>query len=286
MPPQLIDAVHAWRIPLAGTLGLLGLVLVYLRGWMRLRRAVPAGPWSWRLSAFIGGIAALWIAIWSPLAMVDHELLTVHMVQHLVLMTVAAPLILLGAPAMIMLRALSARFVIRSTGRVFPPRGPSAVFDVIAHPLVCWCAGTLVVVVWHVPAAFALAMSSQGWHAFQRATFLAAGLLFWWPVIQPWPSSAKWPRWCVPLYLFLATLPCDALSAFFAFCGRTVYPAHLCHSGASPEARLSDQVSAGALMWFWVTVAYLVPAIRVVLQILSPLGEENDAEGASALIER
>jgi len=88
------------------------------------------------------------------------------------------------------------------------------------------------------------------------------------------------------LYLFLATLPCDALSAFFAFCGRTLYPAHLCHSGASPEARLADQVSAGALMWFWVTVAYLVPAIRIVVQILSPLREENNREGAGALSER
>ena len=71
MTPQLRDAVEAWRIPLAGTLGLIGLVLAYLRGWMRLRREAAAGPWSWRLSAFIGGIAALWIAIWSPLAMVD-----------------------------------------------------------------------------------------------------------------------------------------------------------------------------------------------------------------------
>jgi cytochrome c oxidase assembly factor CtaG len=208
------------------------------------------------------------------------------MVQHLLLMTVAAPLILLGAPAIVLLRGVSARFVIHPAGRAFRTRPLRAVSAAVEHPLLCWCAGTLAVVIWHVPPAFALAMSSPGWHAFQRGTFLAAGLLFWWPVIQPWPSSAKWPRWCVPLYLFLATLPCDALSAFFAFCGRTVYPAHLCHSGASPEARLADQASAGALMWFWVTVAYLVPAIRIVVQILSPLGEENDREGAGALIER
>jgi cytochrome c oxidase assembly factor CtaG len=127
----------------------------------------------------------------------------------------------------------------------------------------------LVVLAWHVPTLFEIGMR---WHAFQHATFLAAGLLFWVPVIRPWPTVSRWSRWSIPVYLFLATLPCDGLSAFLAFCGRVVYPRYgsmalHVHSGISP---LEDQARAGALMWFWVTIAYLVPAVLVTIELLSP----------------
>jgi putative membrane protein len=72
------------------------------------------------------------------------------------------------------------------------------------------------------------------------------------------------------LYLFLATLPCDALSAFLTFCNRVIYPHYLSahrHFNISP---LGDQQSAGALMWVWVTFVYLVPAAVVTIQMLSP----------------
>jgi putative membrane protein len=153
------------------------------------------------------------------------------MVQHLLLMMIAAPLILLGAP-------------------VIRPR---------IHPVFCWLASTAVVIGWHVPALFELGMQSKSWHALEQASFFAAGLLFWWPVI------GREPRWSVPLYLFLATLPCDALSAFLTFCGHVIYP-HYLHA---PLA-LRDQELAGALMWTVVTFAYLGPAAAVTIQLLTP----------------
>ena len=73
----------------------------------------------------------------------------------------------------------------------------------------------------------------------------------------------------VPIYLFLATLPCDALSAFLAFCGRVVYSCHRAAPTLLHLSPLQDQQCAGALMWFWVTVAYLIPAIAVTLRLLS-----------------
>jgi cytochrome c oxidase assembly factor CtaG len=200
-----------------------------------------------RPGALVAGIFVVWVVIGSPLSTLDHALLTFHMVQHLLLMTIAAPLILLGtSPA------------VRRIGRS------------IAHPVSCWLAGTAVVVAWHVPAAHALGMSSPGWHLVQQVTFLAGGLLFWWPIVNPGSISGKWDRSFAPVYLFLATLPCDALSAFLAFCGRVVYPAHRsghAHFGLSP---LQDQELAGALMWFWVTIAYLIPAVVITIRMLSP----------------
>ncbi len=113
-------------------------------------------------------------------------------------------------------------------------------------------------------------MRSPFWHAVQHASFLAGGLLFWWPVIQPWPATAKWPAWSLPLYLFLATLPCDALSAFLAFCDRVVYSSHGAAHPAANASPLQDQTLAGALMWCWVTFAYLIPAIGITVRILAP----------------
>ena len=94
--------------------------------------------------------------------------------------------------------------------------------------------------------------------------------MFWWPVIQPWPSSARWPRWSIPLYLFCATLPCDALSAFLVFCDRVVYRPYLSAPRVFAISPLADQQSAAALMWVSVTIILLVPAVVVTMQILAP----------------
>jgi putative membrane protein len=190
----------------------------------------------WRLVAFGGGVFSLWLAVRSPLAVLDHQLLTAHMVQHLLLMVVAAPLILLAAPA-IRLRL---------------------------QPVLCWLVSTAVVIGWHVPALFELGMQSRGWHEIEHSSFFAAGLLFWHPLI------GREPHWSAPLYLFLATLPCDTLSAFLVFCGRVVYPHYLHahrHFDISP---IGDQELAGALMWFVVTFAYLAPAAAVTVRLLAP----------------
>lgn len=189
------------------------------------------------------GAGVLWIAIASPLSHLDHHLLTAHMVQHLLIMMVAGPLILLGARP----------FVVR-----WHP-----------HPVLCWFAGTLTVIVWHVPAVFEIALRSHWWHTFEQATFFIAGILFWWPVIQLWLSVANSICWSVPVYLLFATLPCDALSAFLAFCGYVVYRPYLRGGGHFGLEPLEDQVLAAALMWVTVTFAYLIPAIVVTGKLLS-----------------
>jgi putative membrane protein len=101
-------------------------------------------------------------------------------------------------------------------------------------------------------------------------------MLFWWPVVQPWPSTERWPRWSMPVYLFAATLPCDALSAFLAFCGRVVYRSYLDGPQLLNISPLQDQECAGALMWFWATFVYLVPAVIIITQLLSPAASSHE----------
>jgi putative membrane protein len=262
MTTEVHGGLHSWAFPIPVTLALIAVVLAYTRGWYQLRDAFPNLLSIWRLAAFMGGVLSVWAVVGSPLSVLDHQLLTIHMVQHLLLMTVAAPLILLGAPVITLLQALPQAFV-----RRFSAHG---IGRVSIHPVFCWLASTVVVIGWHVPAMFEMAMQSQWLHQVEHASFFAAGLLFWWPVVQPWPSTATWPRWSVPLYLFLATLPCDALSAFLTFCDRVVYPHYLTGHQVFDISPLVDQERAGALMWVWVTFVYLVPTGVIAIQMLSP----------------
>jgi putative membrane protein len=262
---------------LQATLAVLVVALVYMRGWRLLHLAFPDLLNGRRLAAFLGGLLSLWIAIASPLASMDHRWLTAHMAQHLLLMTVAAPLILLGAPVITLLHGLPRRSAGVALHLLL--RDPTVQpLSRVAHPSFCWLVGTATVVGWHVPALFELAVRSTVWHDVEYACFFTAGLFFWWPVVQPWPGLAAWPRWGVPVYLFLATLPCDALSAFLAFCDRVVYPHYVSPHGFSNLSPLADQAVAGALMWIWVTFAYLAPATMVTFHNLSPQRRPQNVE--------
>jgi putative membrane protein len=251
------------------TLLLVALCVHYLWGWYCVRKALPRLVSAWHLAAFAGGIASVWIAVASPVAHLDHHLLTAHMVQHLLLMLLAAPLILLGAPSIVLPHAVP-QCLVRSGLRPFLQWRPVQQFGgICTHPVFCWLAASLTVVVWHVPAVFELALDSHSWHEFAHTSFFIAGILFWWPVIQPWPSIARSSGWSLPVYLFLATLPCDALSAFLTFCGHVVYRSYLSSSGHFGLSPLDDQALAGALMWVTVTFAYLIPALVVTTRLLS-----------------
>jgi cytochrome c oxidase assembly factor CtaG len=257
-------------VSLPVTLALVLAALAYAGGFLRLRVAEPDATSPWQLLAFLLGVASLWAAVGSPLAQWDHSRLTFHMVQHLVEMLLAAPLLLLGAPFRVFLHALPAGWRRGGLGRLSSLLPLRRLLRLLTHPVVCWLLGATVVVGWHVPKVLELTLHAPPWHLVQQASFLFAGLLFWWPVVLPWPAVSVWPRWTVPLYLFLATLPCDALSAFLAFSGRVVYPSYLLqHAGGGPPA-LADQAFAGALMWFSVTLAYLFAAVLVTLQLLQP----------------
>jgi putative membrane protein len=258
-----------WSLPLVITSPLMVVTaLVYLRGWLSLRNAFPNLIPGWRLAAFLSGLVSVWTAVGSPLATLDHHSLTIHMMKHLLLMTVAAPLILAGAPTFPLVCGLPKLFI-----KNHHPLGSVAgrwLERCLRHPGLCWLAGTAAVIAWHFPVAFQLGMRSHGVHILEDVSFLVAGLLFWWPIVQSSPSATRSPRLAMALYLFLATLPCDILSAFLVFCNRLVYPFYLSAPQLFNLGPLEDQECAGALMWVWVTFAYLIPAVVITVQMLSP----------------
>jgi putative membrane protein len=263
------SALHDWSIPIPLTMLLPLVVFFYARGWLHLRKAFPRIINLGHMAAFLSGIISIWIAVASPLAVLDDELLSVHMVQHLLLMAVAPPLVLLGRPALSLLHGMPLHFVQKVVSPLLRWTPVRQLGKIITRPVFCWFAATITVIGWHLPALFALGLHSAMWHEIQHGSFLLAGFLFWWPVIQPWPS-ARSPKWSLPLYLFLATLPCDALSAFLTFCGRVIYPSYLSAPHPFPISALQDQEWAGVLMWVCITFIYMVPALVLTVRILSP----------------
>jgi putative membrane protein len=169
--------MRASSLPVAATFALVLTPLLYVRGWFRLRRCSPNRVPLRSLSAFITGFFLVWVAAASPLAQLDHLSLSLHMVKHLLLMTLAAPLILVGAPALPLLHGLSGRFI--QSRWFLRNRTIRWIAFVLAHPLFCWTAATAVVIGWHLPVAFQLAMRSSWMHSVEDVCFLLAGLLFW-----------------------------------------------------------------------------------------------------------
>src|ERR1700746_2744499 len=153
---------------------LVALVLMsflYARSWLRTQRASPSAIPGWRLASFLFGMSLVWAALGSPLVAYDHDLLTVHMIQHLLLMTFAPALILLGEPLLVFWHGLP-RFAQVLRDQVFRRPLAQRFCRVLSRPALCWTVSALTLMGWHVPALFTLGMHSEVLHCVEQASFL------------------------------------------------------------------------------------------------------------------
>lgn len=259
-----------WEVPPIVTFFLALTALIYIRGWMRIRRTRAEQFSWWRLACFLSGIFALFAAVASPLDTFSESLLVMHMAQHYVFISVAPPLILFGAPMVPLLRGLPAWFVRPVLGPVFRTACLRQVARFLVRPQVAWMAMNLAFVGWHIPRAYEFALSSESWHNFEHVCFFATSLLFWWPIIAPWPWRPVSARWTVVPYLLLADFVNSGVSAFLCFSGRLLYLSY----GEVPRpfalSALTDQTAAGAFMWVLGSIVFLIPAVVITAQLLSP----------------
>jgi putative membrane protein len=263
------DLFTRWDIPWIVTFALPLSAMIYVQGWARIRRTRPGQFGAGRLAAFLAGIVALFVAVASPLDTFSESLLFMHMAQHYVLMSVAPPLIVLGAPVVPMLRGLP-RWMIRGMLRpLFMTRALPAVGRFLTRPRVTWLAMNASYIGWHIPRAYEFALASENWHNFEHACFFFTNLIFWWPIIRPWPSPSLPSRWVLIPYLLPADVVNTGVSAFLCFAGRLLYPSY----GAVPRpfglSALNNQVAAGAFMWVCGSMVFLLVAFAVILQIVS-----------------
>ncbi|MBX3026890.1 cytochrome c oxidase assembly protein [bacterium] len=258
-------ALASWQLPLLpATLAVLA-VLLYWRGWRALRAQLPAQFGAARLAAFLAGVTTVILAVASPIDAFAPLLLRVHMLQHILLTMVAPPLLWLGAPALPLLRGLPQGAAKHGLGPflAWPPLLAAGRF--VVHPLVAWLALVIATLLWHLPGPYQLALRDPDWHQFEHACFLVAGLLFWFPVVQPYPSRARWPRWAMVPYLLLADAQNTLLAALFVFADRPLYAAYAAAPALTALDARGDQAAAGALMWVAGSATYLVAAAAIVI---------------------
>ncbi len=274
-------ALSSWSIPPAATFALLLTVLVYMRGWINLRRAGSVELPPWRAASFLVGLFSLWVALASPLDTFSGFVLTAHMLQHMLLMMVAPPLILLGAPLIPIVRGLP-RFAAREFA------GPwlnwplaNRIGTALTNPICALVLMGVVMFAWHTPRLYELALASSSWHEMEHACFFLTSIIFWWPVVQPWPSRAQWPRWAMVPYLFVGDLQNTILSAILVFSDRVLYPSY----GLMPRlfglSAQADQAAAGAIMWVLGGFAYVFPAVVIAVHCLSKQSGHRDIVAAA-----
>jgi cytochrome c oxidase assembly factor CtaG len=262
-------ALKSWMLDpaLIGAMTLTG--LIYLRGWLRLRQQMPERFGAGRPLSFFACLTSIFLAISSPLDAFGNLLLIAHMIQHLLLMMVAPPLLLLSDPFLPMLRGLPAGISKHWLGPFLSWNALSRFGRRLTHPVVCCLGFVCTTIAWHLPPMYELALRSQTVHTVEHVCFLATGVLFWWPVIQPWPSKPQWPRWAMIPYLFVADFQNTALSAYLIFCDRVVYPTYAAAPRFSGMSALEDQAAAGAIMWVPGSIIFLVAVGIVTINVLS-----------------
>jgi cytochrome c oxidase assembly factor CtaG/ferredoxin len=245
---------------------------VYLRGWLALRRRDPSRWPAGRPAAFLGGLAAIDLALASPVEPFAGLLLQVHMVQHVLLMMIAPPLLWLGAPLFPLLRGLPrpVRMVWVAPWLSAPPL--RRLFRRVTHPLAALVLFVAATWVWHAPPIYDLALRSSDWHYVQHACFLGTALVFWYPIVRPYPARPRWSPWLLFPCLFLADLSNTALAALLTFSNRLLYPYYAEVPRLAGLSALDDQSAAGVVMWVPGSAAFLLPLFVIGVQLLSGRG--------------
>jgi putative copper resistance protein D len=236
----------AWSVEAHVLLPLLGLVLVYAWAVREVDRVHPLNPVpAWRTWAWYSGCAVLFVALASPIATYDTALFSAHMIQHLLMAMVAAPLLAIGAPITLLLRVSSPR----TRRRIILPILHSWPVRVVSFPIVTWIIFAAVMWASHFSPLFNAALEDEGVHLFEHALYLGAALLFWWPVVGADPSPWRLPHAARLGYLFIG-MPFSSFLGLVIFSAPGVLYAHyetlIRPWGPTPFV---DQQWAGGIMW-------------------------------------
>jgi cytochrome c oxidase assembly factor CtaG len=241
--PTLGRLLLSWALNPLVTGGLLAAVIAYLQA---RRRLVASGvPWPARRTAyFMSGVAALAVALLSPIQAYDTVLFSVHVVQHMLLTMVAAPLLALGAPITLALRVAKGRTRRRMVRVLHSPP-----LRVIGHPLVAWVLFTLSLYALYFSPLFDLSLRQPLVHDLVHLHFLAAGLLFWWPVVGLDPSRWRMPHIARVGFVFLMVPFHAFLGVAIMNSGRVLAPTLESFQRAWGPTPLADQQTGGAILW-------------------------------------
>jgi putative membrane protein len=260
------DLWRAWSVEPVTMLPLAVTGAMYVVGLTRLWHAAGTGRGVRRREAwtFAGGWLILALALLSPLHALGGVLFSAHMAQHELLMTVAAPMLVIGKPLIPFVWALSPRWR-RITGRVTGSRAFAVPWRALTHPVTAFFVHAAAIWLWHLPPWYDASVTSDAVHAAQHASFFLTALLFWWVILQP--SAARGGTAVSISLLFATVMHTGALGAVLTLTSRLLYPVY----GATTEpwglTPIEDQQIGGLIMWVPGGLAYVIAALALVMRL-------------------
>lgn len=231
----------------------------------------PTGRWTF--ACFWLGWITLVIALVSPMHPVSEELFWVHMVQHELLMTIAAPLLVLGRPLAICVRALPRRQAV-ALEDVWRSRGAGRIWLGLTRPLDAWLVHGAAIWIWHAPLLFDAALASDFVHSLQHLAFLLTAMLFWEALFYSQRHAAA--AGLAVVYLFTTAVHTGALGALMTFARHPWYPAYAQRALAWGFTPMQDQQLAGLIMWIPGSVVYLIAALALAARWLRTSDAASD----------
>ncbi|MBX5224075.1 cytochrome c oxidase assembly protein [Rhizobium sp. NLR8a] len=231
---------------------------LYASGSLRLMSRSSAGRrvFAHRLLAYWAGWLVLAGALVSPLHWLGEQLFTFHMIEHELVMAVAAPLIVSARPSAVLLWGLP-RIVRRRTGQVLASRMVRKTWRLLSNGTVATLLHGAAIWAWHAPVLFDAAIESTPLHRLQHLSFFVSAVLFWWSVI--WKTNRGLAAW----HLFLTMLHMSILGALIALSPNVLYVVQTRSSGVWGLSPLEDQQMAGLVMWVPAAIVYAAVALAL-----------------------
>ncbi|NNM73136.1 cytochrome c oxidase assembly protein [Enterovirga aerilata] len=250
------DAPPSWTFDPVVVVPLIVCATLYVAGTLRLWSKAGAGRGirPWQVVSYSAGLLALAGALTSPLHWLGERLFTAHMIEHEIVMAVAAPLLALARPFGAFLWAFPGR-IRRAAGRLGRGRSVGAAWSVVTRPAVATVLHGAAIWVWHLPPLLDLTVTDIALHRLQHASFLATALLFWWALVRRSNPGAA----CG--HVFVTMLHTGLLGALIALAPRVLYAAQTSGAAICGLTPLEDQQLAGLVMWVPAGTIYAAAAI-------------------------
>lgn len=257
-----------WRPEIVIVLVTLG--ALYTLGWVRLRRQSTRrqlATWL-RLFSYMSGLAVLALSLLSPIDRLGGQLFFMHMLQHMLSIMIAAPLLLLANPFPFMVWSLPESWRPRVAGLFAGPSGFRRVLAASTRPFIAWLAFLTIYLGWHDSTLYNLALRVDWVHDIQHITFFGAAMLFWWHVIGAAPHiHGKRSGWASIAYLIGVIPPNMAVAVTIAFASNVIYTYYLSAPRIWGFTALEDQMISGAIMWIPGSMMFLLAALIVLARM-------------------
>jgi len=253
--PSLSTILTGWEFDPLFVLPVMLITWLYVEGVRRVKRLHPRSPFPRRRVAyFLMGIGALTLALASPIAAYDTDFFAAHMIQHMLIIMVAAPLLLLGTPIVLALRAASPRVRQNTLLPILHSRAMRA----ISFPVLAWVLLAMTLWLTHYSELFNVALENIWLHRMEHLFYVSVALLFWWPVVSAEPSPWRLNHPVRMLYVFLQMPQSSFLAVSIYNAQSVIFPHYRTISRTWGPSPIMDQAYAGVIMWIGGDVAFLV----------------------------